>query len=349
VSDVAALSLPLIPPLAASESFRSYTGRLADVNFIQAALRPFMTGLQKSTEALDQVSVWARLDPAVLGRRITAVQVDGQGRIRLGADLLPPSRVHLQSRKVCPQCMAENPAAPCAWDLKDYTVCHRHGVQLVQQCDNCHDTLGWQTAPADRCLCGRALRDMPSKPGTEEASKLSARLARAVDISLAHKGATPCAQGVGAVLIAHDVFRHLLLERLEQDSDRKERSAVRQCAPALLLTALYDDVYLDAIWSALQEQFDQDAIKVQMTLLAGAPTARHFRDALPSLDQVPLPVTPWRSSIPLHLRNTGGRRRFAQARSTRQIVREIGATYQTATALGWQVPLDQVARYRSLM
>ncbi len=342
-----AASLPIVPELLEGESFRSFIGRLADANLIQRSFRPFMSGLRATTEALAQASAWASLDPDVLASRISAIEIDGQPRVRLGSSLLAPARVLQESRQVCPQCMAESPAAPCIWDLKGYTVCHRHHVQLVTHCDGCHRRFAWHRAPQDRCFCGRLFADMPSIPGGHHESKASTRLARAVDASLASAAGVESARAVGAVLIVHDVLRHLLVERMAQESDTQERSAVRQTGRHLVLTALYDDGYVQALWTELVAQFEGDTTRAQLALLVGRPSRKHFQTVIPRPERLPLPPAPWRSTIPLHLRVDGrGRGRFIQQRNARQIVREIGDAFLKATASGWHVPLEQVAGYR---
>lgn len=338
-------SLPIVPMLPEGESFRSFIGRLADANLIQRSFRPFMSGLRATTEALAQASSWASLDPDILARRISAIEIDGQPRIRLGSSLLAPGRVHQEGRQVCPQCMAEGPAAPCVWDLKGYTVCFRHGVQLVQRCDGCDHRLTWHSTPRERCRCGKPFADMLSLPGKHRESKISARLARAVDVSLAQEVGGESGLAVGAVLIGHDVFSHHLLERMAQESDNQERSAVRQSRWRLLLTALYDDAYVQTLWDELVAQFEGDTTRAQVALLVGQPSKKHFQTVIPHPEQLPLPPTPWRSSIPLHLR-LGGRRRLVQQRNARQIVREIGDAFLKATASGWHVTLDHIAGYR---
>lgn len=340
-------SLPIVPTLPDGESFRSFIGRLADANLIQRSFRPFMSGLRATTEALAQASSWASLDPEILARRISAIEIEGQSRIRLGSSLLAPGRVHQEGRQVCPQCMAEGPAAPCVWDLKGYTVCYRHGVQLVHRCDGCDHRLSWHSTPRDRCRCGKLFADMPSLPGEQCESKTSARLARAVEASRAQEAGGESGLAVGAVLIVHDVLRNLLVDRMEQESDNQERSAVRQTAWRLVLTALYDDAYVQTLWGELVAQFEGDTTRAQVALLVGKPSKKHFQTVIPHPERLPLPPTPWRSPIPLHLRVGGhGRGRFVQQRNARQITREIGDLFLKATASGWHVPLDHIAGYR---
>ena len=345
--EMLASSLPIVPPLLEGESFRSFIGRLADANLIQRTFRPFMSGLRATTEALAQASAWACLDTEVLDRRISAIEIDSQPRIRLGSSLLAPARVHQESRQVCPQCMTASLAAPCVWDLKGYTVCHRHGVQLVNRCDACHHRLAWHSAPQDRCRCGRLFAEMPSLPGAHRESKISSRLARAVDVSLAQEAGGESGLAVGAVLIVHDVLRHLLVDRMEQESDNQERSAVRQTAWRLVLTALYDDAYVQTLWGELVAQFEGDTTRAQVALLVGKPSKKHFQTVIPHPERLPLPPTPWRTAIPLHLRvGSHGRGRFVQPRKARQIVREISDAFLKATASGWHVPLEHIAGYR---
>lgn len=340
-------SLPIVPALPEGESFRSFIGRLADANLIQRCFRPFMSGLRSTTEALAQASSWASLDPEILARRISAIEIEGHSRIRLGSSLLAPGRVHQEGRQVCPQCMAEGPAAPCIWDLKGYTVCSRHGVRLVQRCDGCDHRLTWHSTPRERCRCGKPFADLLSLPGKHRESKISARLARAVDVSLAQAACGESGLAVGAVLIGHDVLGHHLLERMAQESDNQERSAVRQSRWRLLLTALYDDAYVQTLWDELVAQFEGDTTRAQVALLVGQPSKKHFQTVIPHPERLPLPPTPWRSPIPLHLRTGGSRRRrFVQQRNARQITREIGDAFLKATASGWHVPLDHIAGYR---
>lgn len=339
--------LPLVPHLLEGESFRSYIGRLADANLIRKIFRPFMNGLGATTEVLGVASAWAGLEYDTLASRVSATEIQGKPRIRIGSSLVVSSHVHLQSRQVCPQCMATSAASPCYWDLKDYSVCHLHGVALVSRCDQCDDVLAWNSAPGDRCRCGRRFGEMASRLGGHHESKLSARLAWAVDASLAQAGRTEEVPGVGAVLAVRDLFQHHLLERMEQESDYKERSAIRQCRNRLTMLALYDAAYLKTLWNVLLAQFDQDATRAQATLLVGSPTKRHFLAAIPDPEGLPVPPTPWRSSIPLHLRMHGGRQhRFVQPRSSRQIAREIADAFLVVTASGWHVPLEHIARPR---
>ncbi|MDA8255330.1 MAG: TniQ family protein [Betaproteobacteria bacterium] len=347
MNDVRGGLLPLVPQLLHGESFRSYIGRLADANLIQTTFRPFMHTLWATTEVLGVASAWAGLEFDALASRVSAAEMHGQPCIRIGSSLVTPSRVHLHTRQVCPQCMATSVAAPCYWDLKDYTVCHVHGTALTNRCDQCQAPLAWNSAPADRCRCGRRFAEMASSFGGHHESKWSARLAWAADVSLAQKERAEVQPGVGAVMTVRDLFQHYLLGRMEQESDYKERSAIRQSRDCLTLLALYDEPYVKSLWDALLTKFAHDDARAQVTLLVARPSKRHFLAVTPEPEDLPLPPTPWRSSIPLHLRmHSGSGRRLVQPRSSRQIAREIADAFLVGTATGWHVPLEHIARPR---
>lgn len=62
--------------------------------------------------------------------------------------------VSLRQAKVCPDCLQEMNYVRGEWSLSFYTVCARHGSNLLTECPACRRRLQWNRRHPNRCICG---------------------------------------------------------------------------------------------------------------------------------------------------------------------------------------------------
>lgn len=62
---------------------------------------------------------------------------------------------NLESLPVCPACLKEEPYIRQAWHLKPYSVCAKHGCELMHQCPECQAPINYiENESITQCLCG---------------------------------------------------------------------------------------------------------------------------------------------------------------------------------------------------
>lgn len=77
------------------------------------------------------------------------------------------SRLHrTQSDAICAACMAESPYLRHHWEHAYVTVCPKHRVQLVDQCNACREQLSVSRLYVGLCSCGHELASIPQTPAT---------------------------------------------------------------------------------------------------------------------------------------------------------------------------------------
>lgn len=83
-------------------------------------------------------------------------------------------RLHrTQADAVCPACMAESPYLRHHWEHAYVTVCPKHRIQLVDQCNACGEHLSPMRLYIGLCTCGQDLGRLPQVPATKSQLWLS--------------------------------------------------------------------------------------------------------------------------------------------------------------------------------
>ena len=153
-------NLLLAPPLEATESSRAYMYKAALANayprlYVGNALalaHSFVSLVENRDHELSQ-KLRCRLTPEPT--------TSGKGSLfYLGEDQLPLSEIRTSARNVCPHCLSEEPWSRGEWELKSYIACDKHGVRLIDVCDQCKRKLSWDRTELLHCFCGRSLTDI---------------------------------------------------------------------------------------------------------------------------------------------------------------------------------------------
>lgn len=71
-------------------------------------------------------------------------------------------------RKACPLCLNESLYHRAFWDLTPITICHKHGIRLIDKCYTCSAPLGWGPGQLIRCKCGSNILHSPRHTMAEE-------------------------------------------------------------------------------------------------------------------------------------------------------------------------------------
>lgn len=80
----------------------------------------------------------------------------GSPRIFMHA-AIPEKLFRMDASVFCPLCLTNNPYWRCLWSLRPYSVCHTHGVLLLDRCPNCSQTLALNRGRLSVCECGTDL------------------------------------------------------------------------------------------------------------------------------------------------------------------------------------------------
>lgn len=87
-------------------------------------------------------------------------------------------RLHrAQTDAVCPVCLAEDGYLRHYWGHTYVTACHRHGINLVDRCNECGEQLSPHRYHIDRCECGHDLHMLPGIAATPAQQWLSTFIA----------------------------------------------------------------------------------------------------------------------------------------------------------------------------
>jgi hypothetical protein len=153
-------NLLLTPPLEVTESLRAYMYKAALANafprlYVGNALAlaySFVNLVENRDYELSQ-KLRYRLtpEPTTSGKA---------SFFYLGEDQLPTSAMRTSARNVCPHCLSEEPWSRGEWELKAYIACEKHGVRLLENCDQCKRKLSWDRTELLHCFCGRSLTDI---------------------------------------------------------------------------------------------------------------------------------------------------------------------------------------------
>lgn len=156
-------NLLLTPPLEATESLRAYMYKAASANafprlYVGNALaiaHSFVSLVENRDHELSQ---------KLRGRLTPEPTTSGKASLfYLGEDQLPLSEIRASSRNVCPHCLSEEPWSRGEWELKSYIACEKHGVRLLEKCDQCKRKLSWDRTELLHCFCGRSLTDIATQ------------------------------------------------------------------------------------------------------------------------------------------------------------------------------------------
>jgi TniQ len=161
----------LTPQIHEYESFRGFITRVAVHNESIPLVRPLLKTLTDASKSIPMLAQLTNTDPEIL-KSHGALLVEGTANhmmARFGNTHIPSSYLRHTTRHICPQCLAEEGISMGYWDLQLYSVCHRHGLRLINECSNCKKGFEWHIGRTDICKCGTPLAEMSAKavPGAD--------------------------------------------------------------------------------------------------------------------------------------------------------------------------------------
>lgn len=87
----------------------------------------------------------------------------GQGQVNFLGHAIKAEMIAVRHRRACPLCLAVSPYHQADWDLSFATICLKHAVRLIDQCQTCGRVLGWKSKSLTVCPCGADLRKADAK------------------------------------------------------------------------------------------------------------------------------------------------------------------------------------------
>lgn len=253
------MSLLIRPGLGTDEGLRAYVCRLATRNLSPTLFRPMLDSMFTVTAAVPDLVGLTGQGPETLLRRGSAVRTAGRqvGGVRFGDVVLPRSVVRPKSRRVCPQCVAQDGTSRCVWDLRRFDVCDRHGLRLVEACSSCKQPLTWSYPSADRCACGFLLSRLQAQTGSSGRRRLCKVLAASMLRTIHGGPVTGDAGSAAAVpidwtLVLCEFIAGVLIpifsERHGLDSSQRFHAARDALTASMLEDRNYRDYLRDAVF-----------------------------------------------------------------------------------------------------
>ena len=183
------MHLLIRPAIASDEGLRAYVCRLATRNLSASLFRPMLLNLATATSSVPELArLTDEAQAALLRRGSLAAPVGRQaGGVRFGDVILPRKVVHSVKRRVCPKCIECDGIGRCAWELRAYDICDRHGLRLVDTCGGCRQPLCWTNPSIDRCACGFPLAQLKAKSGSNGRRRLCRILASSMIKSISDR------------------------------------------------------------------------------------------------------------------------------------------------------------------
>lgn len=163
------LSLPPVP----RESLLSLCWRVAQRNLLSLESAFQMGGVSggpknhlNPADSLKLDSLF-KFSPGTVGAHSTWVAAGGRTASINGVQIRK-TLLRLETRAICPACMAGSMAQPAVWLLGPLRTCPAHRVPLIDACPECAAPLAWKGANPSQCAkCGGVLAGTSMEP-TEE-------------------------------------------------------------------------------------------------------------------------------------------------------------------------------------
>ena len=270
------MHLLIRPAIASDEGLRAYVCRLATRNLSASLFRPMLLNFATATSSVPELArLTDEAQAALLRRGSLAARVGRQaGGVRFGDVILPRKVVHSVQRRVCPKCIESDGIARCAWELRAYDICDRHGLRLVDTCGGCRQPLCWTHPSIDRCACGFPLAQLKAKSGSNGRRRLCRILASSMIRSINDRSA---ADNVGCgrelpidwALILCEFISAVVLPNFSEEQGLQWSKRYQSAFDGMTASMLEDHQYRDYLRDEVFMHASADPMTLVNTLRPG--------------------------------------------------------------------------------
>lgn len=294
----------LTPQIHEYESFRGFITRTAVRNDSLQLVRPLLKSLAEASQFIPSLAQLSNTDPDIL-KSHGALVVHGRANrmmARFGDTHISSNHLRHTTRHVCPQCLAENGISMGYWDLRLYSVCHRHGVKMVNECSNCKLDFEWHIGSPDTCKCGMPLSQINANPcPSADGIGLGRVLAMAYMHSLNHTSFSPIQNhGNGdrfvpldwAILLI-EFIGHVLVPNFLRHIGEEDYVILPHTFRHLISTMLLDSRYRGILRQAVFLHAAKDPLTMRLALSPGNTPADIARNFDGCTDDIPFHQCLW--------------------------------------------------------
>jgi TniQ len=293
------------------ESLRGYVARVAHCNAASAFVQPWLGSFSEATRWIPVLSNLTGISSDDLRAHgsIEPVQGSTTPMVRFGNAVLPGNQVWQSRRNVCLQCLANDGISRGYWDLKMYSVCHKHGIRLVSKCSNCKQVLRWNVRLQDVCGCGLPISEL--KPSTARSctqKEISALVALSFNQTINCDDSTQLivnghrSFSLNWTLLLIEFVRYVLLPGFWKAFRTDEMNLDDSELESLIVPMLWDKEYREMLCEAIFVHASKNPAKLQKALSPGngPATVQNFLGGF--LRDIPFHRSLWKQhwSTPTH-------------------------------------------------
>lgn len=168
----------ITPRIQNYESLRGYVARVARRNDALGLVQPELESISSATRSIPMFAKLTGTGSKVLRSHGSSEpsQELTTPKVRFGHVLVPASQVWLARRQFCRHCLAVDGISPSYWDLKMYSVCHKHGVRMLRECSECRRSSNLSSRLPNVCGCGLPISEVTTNATVSFAERSLSRL-----------------------------------------------------------------------------------------------------------------------------------------------------------------------------
>ena len=284
--------------LAHDESLRGYISRLSDANCAANVYKPMLASLACASAQVHEIASQAGVCRYVLERRVsmTASEAQSPRRVTIGSICTFEGSVYLRRRRVCPQCLQGKRVSSCLWEICEYTVCHKHGCELVSDCWRCDQQLTWDRTSSAECNCGARLSESPSRSGAFSRKLIAHMIADAFEEAMLVRrnktfdGDSNCRHltRLHALLLDIELLKYVYIPMLVKCERLRWATSAEEATEKALLPLLLDPDHASCRRRAVLRTASKDATTFFDTITPGQTVQQLEETFLKSLFPIPV-------------------------------------------------------------
>jgi TniQ len=291
----------LRPQIHEYESFRGYVARIALRNDSLPLVRPFLVSLTEASKCLSILAQLTNTEPDVLSSHGALIGggISNPVQACIGDARISSSHVRKMIGYVCTQCLDEDGISMGYWDLRQYSVCHRHGVKLTADYSNYGLFFDRDTGSSTTRKSGLEHSQIPSSSASNQSEiGLSLVLAKAYRYSLDHRSsaAMNCANTflpIDWALLLIEFLEHVLIPDFLRHTGVESHAALPQNFSNLISTMLLDDRYRRILREAVFLHAAKDPLNMRRVLSPGNSVVDIVRSFHDCTDDIPFHECLW--------------------------------------------------------